>query len=271
MKSITKGIGLLEFSLSNEKKTKLIQSGERATTGFYEKLGGEVQETSLFYLPRVLKEIQRAIHVKPPHPHFVGRKALMQKIDKVLLADVPLLSKQSKVHVLYGPGGVGKSELAISFANNHLDDFSLLWTISCGTPEEMAIDYRLLANTLKVYLDNHDSQEVIAQKVHHRLAQNTGKPWLIIFDNLNDSAALPERGGVVLITSYRKNPGVEGTEVLPFSHEEALELLKTVTKQKSPHFNRLLEFSGCYPLLLGADWKLSCSYWHVCRRVYFSP
>lgn len=245
------GIGLLEFDLSDEKKTKLIQSGERATTAFYDKLGGEVQEVSLFYLPRVLKEIQRAINVKTPHPHFVGRTALLQYLDKILLADVSLLSKQSKIHVLYGPGGMGKSELAISFANQHLDDFSLLWTISCGTPEEMAIGYRLLANTLKVYLDNHDSQEIIVEKVHSRLAQNTGKSWLIIFDNLNDAVLLPERGGVVLITAYSKKLDIEGTEVLPFSPEEALELLQTVGKQNSLHFTRLLEFSGCYPLLLG--------------------
>jgi len=215
------------------------------------KLGGEAQEASQFYFPRMPKEIQRAIHVKPPHLHFVGRTKLLQDLAKALLADIPLLSNQSKIHVLYGPGGIGKSELAISFANHHLDDFSLLWTISCGTSEEMAMGYRLLANTLKVYLENHDSQEIIVQKVHNRLAQNTGKPWLIIFDNLNDSVPLPERGGVVLITSYRKKPGVEGAEVLPFSPEEALELLQTVTKQNSPHFTRLLEFSGCYPLLLG--------------------
>jgi tetratricopeptide (TPR) repeat protein/ankyrin repeat protein/predicted acylesterase/phospholipase RssA len=245
------GVDLLEFALSDEKKTKLIQSGERATTGFYEKLGEEVQKTGLFYHQRDLKQIQGAINVKPPHAHFVGRKALLQDLDKILLDDVPRLSRVSKIHVLYGPGGVGKSELAISFANNHLDDFSLLWSISCGAPEEMENGYRDLASTLKVYLENHDSLEVIVRKVHNRLAQNKGKPWLIIFDNLNDSVPFPERGGVVLITSYRKKPDFEGTEVLPFSREEALELLQTVTKQESPHVNRLLEFSGCYPILLG--------------------
>src|SRR5262249_27172028 len=56
------------------------------------------------------------------------------------------------------------------------------------------------------------------------------KPWLLIFDNVEENVARPEKGGCVLITARRKvNLSIQSPQYIelpPFSEEEALFYLK---------------------------------------------
>src|SRR4030067_3715382 len=97
------------------------------------------------------------------------------------------------------------------------------------------LGYLNLASSLKINLDSKDTKEDIIRRVHQKLEHNTGKPWLLIFDNLNVVPQLPARGGLSLITDYARSTTIKGLEVGRLTEEEAMELLQRVTEKKSPH------------------------------------
>src|SRR3990172_1685898 len=192
---------------------------------------------------RSTNELPRVVALKTIHPHYIFRKELEEKLDQAFATNPPSF-------LLYGPGGSGKSELATAFANRHISDFSLIFYLSCGSDEEIMLGYRNLASSLKINLDPKDTKEDIIRRVHQKLEHNTGKPWLLIFDNLNAPLPLPARGGLSLITGYAKSTSIKGLEVGRLTEEEAIELLQRVTEKKSPHLPELIKLIGRSPLLL---------------------
>lgn len=131
------------------------------------------------------KKIQKTINVKANHPHYISRNTFHKELEQLLV------NKKSYQHVLFGPGGSGKTELAIAFANLHRQSFASVCLISCGTDNERMLGYRDLASVLKINIDAKDGDDEIVRKVHFQLEQTQGKPWLIIFDNLNTAHPLP--------------------------------------------------------------------------------
>jgi tetratricopeptide (TPR) repeat protein/V8-like Glu-specific endopeptidase len=222
---------------------------------------------------------------KMTHSHFFGRTKHLADLKTHLTEPSP----STRVQVLYGLSGVGKSELATAFANQNIEAFSFIWTISCVTEEEQFNGYQSLATRLAIPLGNKEDLPSLIHKVHRELEQNTSKPWLLFFENLQTFPALPSRGGSVIITSYRNlgipqvgvvpteiepeeamkllldvirklnkdmkfltcKGAVVATEVLPLEPEEALKLLQDVTGQPIEDCQKLLECVGCYPILVG--------------------
>ncbi len=184
---------------------------------------------------------------KMAHTHFFGRKKYLDQF-KSLLAP----SEQATV-LLYGPGGIGKSELATYFANENLGAYSFIWQISCGTEEEQYLGYVKLAQRLKVPLIEKESVQDLINRVHRQLEQCVEKPWLLILDNVEKPFPLPAQGGSILITSRTQLdiPLVKPLEVLPMDLQEALELLTHITKRPADECQKLLNRVGCYPLVLG--------------------
>jgi tetratricopeptide (TPR) repeat protein len=238
---------------SNEKTIYVDQvSKQMISTYGYEKC---LKISSIDFLKTVLSS-----SFKMGHTHFAGRMSHLAKLKAHLASH----SSSTKVHILYGPGGIGKSELAITFANQSIEDFSFIWSISCGTDEEKWVGYQGLAKRLQIHLDEKETLHSLIQKVHRKLEQNESKPWLLLFDNLQKSPdlltnpPLPSKGGSILITSY-KSPKIHSlpeemilaTEVLPLEFGEALEFLEKVTEKPLDSCKKLLTQIGCYPLVLG--------------------
>src|SRR5690242_6048678 len=63
----------------------------------------------------------RLVHLKPEHPDFTGRSQYLNHLKKICLKN----SSELGIAVLFGEGGMGKSEIAVTFANQHLKDFAL--------------------------------------------------------------------------------------------------------------------------------------------------
>jgi tetratricopeptide (TPR) repeat protein/transcriptional regulator with XRE-family HTH domain len=172
-----------------------------------------------------------------PNPHFVGRSTELRALDAQLQQHGALALTAHAQAALVGPGGVGKTQLAIEFAHRYGHRFTggVFWisfadpatvpaaVAACGAPTALNLrpDFAQLGLDIQVQL-------VLA-------AWQAAIPRLLIFDNCEDAALLrrwlPRTGGCrVLITSRRSSWEADLSVVtLPlglFSRSESLALLR---------------------------------------------
>ena len=186
------------------------------------------------------------ISLKEPHPDFTGRTKELEEINLIL-------KKDGRV-TLYGSAGAGKTELAVKYAEDHLNEYDLVWTISCTTPTDKEKSYRDLAKVLGIPLKNNDTLQHVTQQVNFKLEHQDGKKlWLLIYDNLNfeyksdysggankwkliDPAleSFPKQGGHIIITSREKNQDIAFLYIpsLPEKNEWASNLLDVLFDSK---------------------------------------
>ncbi len=154
--------------------------------------------------------------------------------------------------VLYGPGGIGKTELACHFGSKAFNDYSLVFWLNSETEETLRSSYTSLAKALKIYLEKEDGLNTIRSHVHTCLEQRK-KPWLLIYDNVEKTIPLPQHGGSVLITTQTGELWKEHSHhVSPFSLEEALQLLQKASPAScEKELRELAQKLDCFPLALG--------------------
>jgi len=203
-------------------------------------------------------ELKAEIATLPPTPSVkhsfymetkvFGRDAEMEKIDAIF--------ENSNFAIITGIGGIGKSSLALAYAQNLIknnDDYIVQHIVCCDTDTLNDVVLRLQFE----YPSNFDKNEEADIQFEHRVRelQSSRKPTLIIFDNLNKQFTskcrsnfrrLTEQGHVqFLITS--RTPLVFGKGcIIPveqLSFESLLEIysyyrFKNPDKHKSYIFER---------------------------------
>lgn len=207
----------------------------------------------IFHSQKTSSALENKYYLKSPLPDFVGRQKYLNLLDKELVASKRDRLAPTKIKVLWGKGGYGKSEIAIEFANRHLSDFSLIWTFCCDREENAYQSYHSLAERLNL-LDSKESLDQLKKKVHSYLQTHSfSRPWLLIFDNVEEELKdYPVSGGVILVTSQKKILNPECLiEVKPFSEEESVMLLEKISKEKrgAPMVQLARDLEGI-PLLL---------------------
>ncbi|MBI3211079.1 MAG: tetratricopeptide repeat protein, partial [Simkania negevensis] len=145
---------------------------------------------------------------------------------------------------------------AIAFANKYRKDFSFIYSMDSSTKERYDQSYRELARRLGVIFDSKEPVEMTIRRVHFYLENNLfPKPWLLIFDNVEEEILLPDRGrGSILLTTRDKSYWERYIclAVEPFSQREGLELLAKVTKKKpGKKAKALIQQLDYFPLALG--------------------
>lgn len=167
------------------------------------------------------------------HPEFVGRNAFFPQLAQMISTPWTVLAS-SPVRVLHGPGGIGKTELAIAFANDNSNKFSLIAFLNCETQEQYEKSLRDLAKALKLPIEKKSPSEIQAQ-VTQKLEQGIGlKPYLLIFDNADLLPTLPTRGGYILLTTrYPDIYPYPNTHIRipPLTLKETTLLAKTIQKK----------------------------------------
>lgn len=182
-------------------------------------------------------------NLRPKHPHFIGRKELVRLVKQSLSA------KECTPIVLFGPSGIGKTELAIACVNEDLSSYSAVWVIHANASTDIEISFRNLAQTLEIDLFEGEEISAIIKKVYEKL-ESTVKPWLLIYDNLNTNIPFPQKGGKILVTTQYPNlvPNGKRMEVGLLDSAEAITLLEKITREQG--LDKLAISAGGHPLVI---------------------
>ncbi|WP_027346734.1 FxSxx-COOH system tetratricopeptide repeat protein, partial [Hamadaea tsunoensis] len=156
--------------------------------------------------------------------HFTGREVLLDTMRDRLQAHphTPL--------VLYGIGGVGKTQLAREYIERYAGDYSLVWWIPSDRAERARAALVDLAERLEVPSRFYADQTVAA--VINALESQRHR-YILIFDGVEDDEIhdlVPSFGGHVIITtrdpSWAHDNSTIGIEISDFDRAEAFQFLR---------------------------------------------
>jgi tetratricopeptide (TPR) repeat protein len=204
--------------------------------------------------------VQGLLHVGAPCRNFVGREGLIGLaetyenwglIAQNLLSQTHHFTRNCTYFVLCGERGLGKSATATHFAYIYANKFSFVWLIPCKTEKEYFSAYMELAAALKVEIEKGQSNASIIDMVHKKLEKTQWrKPWLLIFDDVNNMPLLPNRGGAILVTAKQRPETIPGDATYTLNvlaPEESLCVLQKVIgfAPTDPMKELALKLVGC--------------------------
>ncbi|OHF04061.1 pfs domain-containing protein, partial [Colletotrichum orchidophilum] len=178
--------------------------------------------------------------------HFTGRDQTLHLMDEFLRPGS--CQQELNVVVTYGPGGVGKTQLALEYARRQQHHFGSIFWIDGRHPDTVKTSIsdcvnRILAH-YKVHGITHNPRFDFLKRERELggvieafftwLAYGKNNSWLLIIDNLDDLEIISLRDilpstawGSVLITSRRSDLAItwQSIQVPMMNHDEALALL----------------------------------------------
>jgi tetratricopeptide (TPR) repeat protein len=211
--------------------------------------------------PRTQRRTQK--HMMMPHswnPHFVGREALLDALRKCLSDTKP--KEFNRRVALYGMAGVGKTQLAIEYANRNepFYETGIFW-MHAKDRASLLHHFQIMGERIGCARGAKAGE--VATVVLSWLQER--KNWLMIFDNLDDitvaDGLLPQttwEGHTIITTRNPNADGIpaQGLEVPVYELSEAVELL--LTRSQLRHVGEIEEAEakviaqelGCLPLAL---------------------
>ncbi|KAL2817330.1 hypothetical protein BJX63DRAFT_385723 [Aspergillus granulosus] len=145
------------------------------------------EEANKFHIPLDLSAV-------PAIEEFIGREDDLNHLWDYLQ---PRSSQTRRVAVLHGLGGIGKTQLAIHFARKYKDNFTAIFWLSGKDRSALILSLsscfsRTLQQPMKNRAKNEEEAEQRASQVLQWLATPGNNKWLIIFDNIDQYAPLPD-------------------------------------------------------------------------------
>ncbi|MFG6191565.1 NB-ARC domain-containing protein [Nonomuraea sp. JJY05] len=142
---------------------------------------------------------------RPAPRVFVGREQELAGLQSAF--DDPA---RLTVQVVCGLGGVGKSQLALQYADRNRGHYSLIWWIDAATPETLQNGVADLARGIASgTASSAASRATNEEAVTWAMAWLAAHPgWLLVFDDIVEAASLRPylgrlHGGHVLVTTRR--------------------------------------------------------------------
>ena len=188
---------------------------------------------------RIIRLVPEIFEYQKPIAVFTGREEELERIKKIL---TPIKDKdeETKVVLLTGLAGVGKTQLARRFIADHYSNYSNVYTFDCHSEETLNCTTRIFARQLGYDEKNISIKDVFKQTVKKEMEKSSRKGYLLLFDNadslemlkfLYDEYTLPISGGHILITSrkaWHNNKSVEIIELENLRFVESVALLKKI-------------------------------------------
>jgi hypothetical protein len=187
--------------------------------------GASQQSAQPSVFPGSLPPIWNIPHQRNPD-FYTEREGLIAELHASLNSG----HAEERGQIVYGGGGVGKTQIALEYAYRHALEYRLVWWLRSEESAVLAADYAGLYGKLELLPRYTNDQNYMNYAVRRWLEQNDG--WLLIFDNAVEAddlrAFVPQSGdGHVLITS--RNQGWQGIgverEIKPLSPTDAAEIL----------------------------------------------
>ncbi|MBX9362959.1 tetratricopeptide repeat protein [Streptomyces sp. WAC04114] len=191
---------------------------------------------------------------RPGTEVFLGRGDVLRHLQEAR-------KQGSTRHVIFGLGGVGKSELALQHAESQQQELSLTWWITAETPDQISSGLLSLTSRLTSTPVSALSLEDAVDWSIEWLNQN--HDWLLILDNVSEPAhvvsllgKLHGRGQVVITTrrDVRWPRRIDTIRLPVLSSEKAIELIAQIADFNNDvdltAISKIAEFLGFLPLAL---------------------
>lgn len=185
---------------------------------------------------------------------FVERKQLLSTLEADVSWKQWAPRDPTKVILIHGRGGMGKTSSALAFANKHRLDFSLIQFFHYDDETLLYQEYENLAQRFCKDLKPGMTLQQLKGKVHSYLENDFKQSWLLILDNVENKLTnkdLPHQGGHIIITSQDQfvwDGKTHSYSLSAFTKEEAVQLLSEVTKEEeSEEMHLLAEEIGYFP------------------------
>jgi len=181
---------------------------------------------------------------------FIGRQTEIEQMESILQPESDTLGSSRKSLVLGGMGGIGKTQLAISYAKRHRNCYTSIFWLNATSEVSIKTSVRNMAHRVlppEMVSQLDDGQ--ICIYVSNWLSEHDNSRWLLIFDNYDDPDQyslhqyflLVAHGSVIVTT---RQPGrVVGEKVLvrPMSKEDdSIRILATRSGRDNMEAGRAL-------------------------------
>jgi tetratricopeptide (TPR) repeat protein len=166
------------------------------------------------------------------NPNFTGRAGELERLPDNLAGRHP-----PHVQVIYGMGGIGKTELATEYIHRNIDAYQIIWWIRAEHQDRVRDALVKLGQRLELRQATTDSaRDRTVAAVLETLQSGPWSSWLLVFDNAANPldlqkyipASRPE--GHVIITARQPNwPSyivADSIEVSPFTDAESVSFLR---------------------------------------------
>ncbi|MEH0423006.1 FxSxx-COOH system tetratricopeptide repeat protein [Streptomyces sp. B21-083] len=169
---------------------------------------------------------------------FTGRDVILERIRDQLGGGVS--AGPSQPQVLFGLGGVGKTQVALEYVHRFMGDYDLVWWTSAEHEDDVVASLAELGT--RIGAPGRDDITMASKEARQMLSRGTPTSrWLLVFDNADDPAALtpyfPTGGsGHILITSRNQAWAQQGSAQLVdvFLREESVEHLTRRARGLTP-------------------------------------
>ncbi len=185
------------------------------------------------------------------NPYFIGRNDILDVMRSSLRS-------KSKKLLLYGMGGVGKSQIVAEYCYRNAESYDVVWWLRAGDVASLASDYAAIAGKEALKLPEKDAfnQDVAINDVLKSLEKR--ERWLLVFDDARDYSSIckyfPQSSdGHIIITSRSSDLIRDGVfyEIKPWSRSESVEFLHKRTGEKDAQIANKIASSLCdFPLAL---------------------
>ncbi|CAO2658489.1 Nn.00g062120.m01.CDS01 [Neocucurbitaria sp. VM-36] len=147
------------------------------------------KEVSIHQHNDKMMEIFQVLSPIPPQsPNFTGREETLRTMKHALLGECPPDCPNDHHTInLHGPGGIGKTQIALEFAHRFRNQFSSVFWIPSRTRSSIEREFLQIARSLRLVTSvtgDDDSAHEIVHSVLEWLKKSRNTDWLLIFDDV---------------------------------------------------------------------------------------
>ncbi|KAI9673359.1 MAG: hypothetical protein M1829_004126 [Trizodia sp. TS-e1964] len=202
--------------------------------------GGQETQHRLIVLPASLEMPQRQANYTVPNllsPHFIGREEVLLGLSEHFAGSTE--RHTPRFAALWSMPGVGKSQIAYKFADDHRVDYIDILYFRATTVAQLLSDYRVAATLVLPEHERPDRKDIeeekrLVQLLQRWFAKNSG--WLLIFDNVQKGVDvlpfIPASGDGDIIFTTRNEylamslaPNIKTYKIELLGHSQSVEMV----------------------------------------------